>query len=547
MNRSDTSQDAFDLPDLWTDLQDLEDGSIAPEKREALMELLARSPAARRAYYEYFHQAAVLGIEADKAKEGERLINLFPPSRMRAWWAQPWVGVAAVLTILVVIGVLLIKPSQRPDSIVNPVVTQSLRGTAVDGTLWEMNGVRNTDNAESFEVKAGDSIRVLSGTLKLEFASGTQMIIQGPSSVAFPELRKPFVQEGLLWIDTGATDDDFEVSTSELVVRDIGTRFGVRVDENNFSEIHLHEGGVNVLSRESGIELATLAADGKGQAISADGNLTELPLADDPFPKMHKLLSGGSSYSAAILAQDPISYVKFYGGVEGRYDNEIPGGRTAKSGPSVTMHFIGVNEDERFKGFDMDNKSIYLPANESNAAATSVVAFLDASKGVSQRQGSATFWIKQVQGSKEDQVLWLAGKVDHKKGHPSGALACTYITSTGHVGFSLENRDNNIVLKSDQAINDNGWHHIGVTWGSNAASIYVDGKQVAHRSDVPELDEWVSYGNFVRFGKPTVEQYSKGMQNFHGWLDEFALWNRPLTPEEVSQQYNAAIGAESER
>lgn len=55
--------DSFDLSALWSDLQDLEYGSLAPDKREDLTELLNRSPAARRAYLEYFHQVAVLPLQ----------------------------------------------------------------------------------------------------------------------------------------------------------------------------------------------------------------------------------------------------------------------------------------------------------------------------------------------------------------------------------------------------------------------------------------------------------------------------------------------------
>lgn len=537
MNEEIIERDDFDLSALWSDLQDLEDDTLAIDKRESLTELLNRSPAARRAYQEYFHQAAVLRMEADKLMEKEQLGNIIKPLHVRAWWSRPWTAAAAAVLILA--AILSFLTVDNP-----PSGPEQMRAVASSGSEWEINEIRQASVAQ---VNPGNSIRVLSGAVKFELDSGSIMVMQGPCKVKFSELRKPLLQEGLLWIDTGATEDTFEVSTSELVVRDIGTRFGVRVGENNLSEIHLHEGGVNVVSRESGIKLVTLAATGKGHAITADGTLTELPLVEDPFPAIQTLLSGGSAYSSAIIAQNPISYVKFYGGVEGRYDNEIRGCRTTKSGPSVSLHSTGVDEDHRFKGFDAGNQSLYLPANESNDEASSVVAFLDGSKGISQQQGSVTFWIKQVGGKNQDQILWLAGKIDDKKGHPSGALACTNITADGYVEFTLENGENTAILKSNDSIHDEQWHQIGITWGSNTASIYLDGKQVAHRSDVPELEEWVSYGNYVRFGKPTVEQYRQGMQNFHGWLDEFALWNRTLTPEEIANQYKAAIGAGSER
>lgn len=531
---SDAEPDPFDLPALWSDLQDLEDDSMAPDKRGELTELLDRSPAARRAYLEYFQQAAVLRMEADKVMEKERLADIIKPLHVRAWWGRPWTAVAAALIMVAALGFLLVK---KPDGV------ERMRAVASSGSQWEINGVRQAGEAQ---VNPGITIHVRSGTVKFHLHSGSIMVMQGPCEVGFPELRKPLVQNGLLWIDTGSTADSFEVSTADLMVRDIGTRFGVRVAENKRTEIHLHEGGVNVLSRESGIELVTLAASGKGHSISADGTLTELPIADDPFPGLQSQFSGGSDYRNAILAQNPTSYVKFDGGVEGRYDNEVRGRRTAKSGSSVSIHSVGINEESRFRGLDPDNKSIYFTKGKGRSRDTSVVAFLDGESGVSQRQGTVTFWVKQADGTKEDQILWLTGKTHPAKGAPTDSLAYTNITAAGYVGFSMENGNETVTLKSNQAIHDGKWHHIGITWGPNVASIYLDGRKVAHRSDVPTLNDWVSYGNYVRFGKPTDNLLRNGIQNFHGWLDEFAVWNRPLAPEELAEQYNAAIGTGGE-
>lgn len=551
MNEENARQESFDLPALWAGLQDLEDGSIAPDSREALMDLLNESPAARMAYFEYFHQAAVLEMEAAKMSEEEQLAKIMTPMRVQSWWIPRVWAAAAVLMLAAVLGFLMVSKylGENKTQIVDSREQDELEhmfAVASIGSEWEINKIPQIGATESVEVKAGDSIRVLSGTVKLEFTSGSQIIIQDASSVIFSELRKPLVEQGLLWIDTGATDDAFEVSTSELIVRDIGTRFGVRVGEDNRSEIHLHEGGVNVHSRESGIQLATLAADGKGQAVSADGNLKELPLEEDPFPSMHKLLSGRSAYTTAILSQNPISYVKFYGGVEGRYDNEIRDRRTAKSGPAVALYPSSVNEDSRFKGFGSDNQSLYLPANERSNWSTSVVAFLDGSAGISSQAGSATFWIKRKDEAEQNQVLWMTGKINPEKNTFTGDLIHTFITPTGQIGFSFNDGNRTLVLKSDQTISSGTWHHIGITWNPNSAGIYIDGQQSAYRDDMPNREEWVSVGNFVRFGKPNPEQIRNGVGSFHGWFDEFALWNRPLTPEGVAQQYKAAIGEESE-
>lgn len=527
----------LDLPDLWATLQDLESGNIAPRKRSALMKLLESSPAARKAYFEYFHMAAVLQMEAAKLRESKNPVLRAVSRSARIKRSEPWLAAAAVVVLALVIGGLVVHKLRQPESLI---------AQAPSNTQWVINGIRKEGPTDGHTVNRGDSIRVLSGTVKLELKSGSVMVMQGPSQVSFPEIRKPALQEGWLWIDTGTTDDAFEVSTRELVVRDIGTRFGVRIGDSGRSEIHLLEGGVNVISQESGIKLATLAPDGKGRAITADGTQSELPLAEDPFPLLQSLLSGRSGYETEVIAQKPSGYWKFDGALDNSFDNEVQGHRKAKSGPSLSIHPSGVNEEAHFPGFSPYNKSLYFPAGENKrTASTSVIAFLDADDGVSRRQGAMTFWIKQKEGAEGDQMLWLAGS-HSVNGAPTRSLAYSTLTASGHLVFSMVNGNRDASVKSSQSIEQGRWHHIGISWDQAALNLYMDGRRVAHRSDAPALDEWVSFGNFVRFGKPTDDLLPMGIRNFHGWLDEYALWDRPLTPEEVDRQFRAARGTGSD-
>ena len=49
-------------------------------------------------------------------------------------------------------------------------------------------------------------------------------------------------------------------------------------------------------------------------------------------------------------------------------------------------------------------------------------------------------------------------------------------------------------------------------------------------------------GRYVRFGKPSSQMGERRVQPFTGWVDEIALWNRPLTHAEVHHQYQSARG-----
>ena len=89
---------------------------------------------------------------------------------------------------------------------------------------------------------------------------------------------------------------------------------------------------------------------------------------------------------------------------------------------------------------------------------------------------------------------------------------------------------------------DDRWHHIAASWGPSAVDLYVDGRRVGRVDDFGSLKPGVMQGEYVRFGKPSSDLASEGKQPFIGWVDEIAIWNRPLGRAEIAQQFKAALG-----
>ncbi len=530
MNERDDNDDSFDLSAFWGDLQDLEDGTLAPERREAITALLNRSPAARRAYFDYFHQAAVIGMEAAKILEGGKMASVIPLSRKRPWKSH--LAIAAALAVLAaLIGTVLIGNKRRNGE---------MRAVAVEGTVWELNGVSRSAAEMETTVKPGDALRVLSGMVKFELASGSVLVLQGPARVSFPGTRHPVLEEGWLWIDTNGSTDAFEVSTPSFKVRDIGTRFGVRVGNDGGSEIHLLEGGVEVAAKNGGGEPVRLSPDGKGVAVGSDGARRAVPLANDPFHMLQRIMSGQGTYRTAILSQNPSGYWKFDEEEALWSENEVHEQRRARCGPQVRAIQPGTDGVEPIPGFGAANRAVYLPGDENMRPGQSVVALLDGGEGVGRAQGAVTFWIRSSGTRTEPVTLWIAGAINPYDRAPGHSLAHAYLDASGRLSFVMANGPEEAVVISERKIADELWHHIGVSWTASAIELYVDGEQVARREGIPLLDQWFSYGNFLRFGKASDNDVKKGFRGFQGWFDEFAIWGRPLTPDEVRQQYRSA-------
>ena len=103
---------------------------------------------------------------------------------------------------------------------------------------------------------------------------------------------------------------------------------------------------------------------------------------------------------------------------------------------------------------------------------------------------------------------------------------------------------NAIPVEIEFPISDGQWHHIVFAIedaGKAEVSIYMDGEpQEVIAGDVKELD------NFVPFVEPIFigagNNRGAVSRNFPGLIDEVRIYNRPLTEDEVTQNFESKIG-----
>ena len=158
-----------------------------------------------------------------------------------------------------------------------------------------------------------------------------------------------------------------------------------------------------------------------------------------------------------------------------------------------------------------------LSTKEGQHALVKNAAGVDLSKDF-----SVVAWIKTLQGgtilSKTSAGKWVpGGKTLFVEG---GALTL----DIGWVG----------AVRSSKTINDGQWHHVAVTYKaeSGAVRLFVDGKADAAGSLKSVTDP---AGSQVRFAL-TSDDFPRAEGNrLNGALDEIALYNRVLSPAEVTK------------
>lgn len=106
-------------------------------------------------------------------------------------------------------------------------------------------------------MQAGDDIRtehytLREGFVKLAYDSGANVVIQAPAQFTPLSRDKMLLHTGKAFVHVPGNAIGFTIDTPGSSIVDLGTEFGVYVDEQNSSEVHVVQGKVNLIAGLSG-------------------------------------------------------------------------------------------------------------------------------------------------------------------------------------------------------------------------------------------------------------------------------------------------------
>src|SRR3989344_3384374 len=106
--------------------------------------------------------------------------------------------------------------------------------------------------------------------------------------------------------------------------------------------------------------------------------------------------------------------------------------------------------------------------------------------------------------------------------------------------FSINNGTNTYNVFSDSSFRDTDWHNVVGVFGAGTMQIYVDG--LARDSTPPTGISGTirsDYRHVVCIGSEAHNCDNPAVSSFNGAIDDVAIWNRALSPTEVSQLASA--------
>lgn len=372
-------------------------------------------------------------------------------------------------------------------------------------------------------------LRLDSGLAQVVFYSGARLMIEGPAEFQLLSPGEALCRSGRFMTEVPTQAVGFRLRTPQMDITDLGTQFGVEVTALR-TEAHVFKGSVEI--QPSMTSEKRRLAEGSGAVAEHSHPLRLIPSSRAGFASLFELQakSAGSDFSryagwredSQRLNGDPSLLVHFDFEEAGPPDwllrNASHAGTAEPSGTIVgcqptdgrwpkkpALEFRGVSDRVRLRvPGEFDSMTL---------AAWVRIQGLD-------REFNSLF---MCDGFSPGTVHWLIRK--------DGVLGLTVI---GSPADNYQIVASPPVLPLDQF---GRWIHLAVVLDGSAKRVthYLNGRAVAgkelrirppFRVGIAELGNWNASG-FTQ-NDPAL------IRNFSGAMDEFCLYSRALSPDEIS-------------
>tara|TARA_Y100001960_G_C14775427_1_gene882849 strand:- start:3194 stop:4873 length:1680 start_codon:yes stop_codon:yes gene_type:complete len=233
------------------------------------LELGARTP------LEISNNATPIQISQSTSQfyKGQSTKQILSPS----WKPLPWIAAAAV--VLLFAGSLSFLINKRVS--ITPSEAKAVESETIthDGLaiLMESVGANFVDNGMQPTKTNGilypGEIILESGITAIEFYSGARVILEGPAILELTSENSAILREGRIRAQVPPQACGFSVSTPQIEVIDLGTEFGMNIEEDgHLTEVHCFSGLVDIYEDAMSQNPKALRSLESGEAVRIQPN-----------------------------------------------------------------------------------------------------------------------------------------------------------------------------------------------------------------------------------------------------------------------------------
>ncbi|MBN1912203.1 MAG: FecR domain-containing protein [Pirellulales bacterium] len=242
-------------------IQSLHDQRITPEQRARLEQWLYEDEEACRVYIHYMQLYSSLHWQMSENRDLQPPTSLGAPPALRTpilgflgdvcRWGGDYLSRGPVISFLLALGlpavmilVLVLHLVRQPAMQVPTMPSTVARVTRTYDCVWTEEGTPARIDAD---LAAGRRLHLSEGIAELTFDDGTKVILQGPATFDTIGRTRGFLSSGSLVANVPKGAEGFAIETPSALIVDLGTEFGVHVEETTgTAEVHVFQGEVEL-------------------------------------------------------------------------------------------------------------------------------------------------------------------------------------------------------------------------------------------------------------------------------------------------------------
>jgi hypothetical protein len=450
----------------------------------------------------------------------------------------------AAASALLAVGLYLAFGGAPPDT-PGPAPQEGVRlATAikVEDVRWEPGDGLAPGEGEA--VTPG-RLRLASGRLTLAFFNGVSLSIEGPADLELLGADRVFCHHGKLRARVSRGAEGFTVLSPGYEIVDLGTEFGLNLEPGGKSRVMVFEGeaAVSVLDKDGRPVRGALLQRYRSVEVDPDaGHIVDVPSQPEAFiPLGHFVpapLELDAGYAEAVRDAKPWGYWRFESLVNHRVPNEVAGGPALRAFGGIKLErspggngWAYFRPDHHTQAFWMDGE--WTPPRAGGYAIELwVQADLPSPNAYGQTALVSLIAKDDSKATNHLAYLELAARGRRFPHEPCAVRFLDRWPAAMTGGTDVFSR---------RTVVPSQWHHFVGQKSGDTLELYVDGEQVGTSPAKPCLQGpndpittacLLLVGRLKRFSRPPE---MSEVRPFEGRLDELAVYDRALTPDEIAR------------
>ncbi len=352
-------------------------------------------------------------------------------------------------------------------------------------------------------------------------------VIEAPARFTVRSSQRLDLAQGKVYGIVNDTARNLTIHTPTAVIVDLGTEFGVRVQPTGESDVVVYSGRVAIYPGATEVDEKTPPAQVLEKATAAQITHTGIhPLEPAAVDFLRDL---PDSYTWELLATRPLAYWNFADSQEGRIANLLSPYRMTGRIEGAAL----IDRDDAVAGASL------------RLVDDTACVVIDDEPGMDDRLTAYTvaMWVKPLSTTPQNIFLRTHSELgpivrfSHQVRIDEQGRFAHYVFSS--VDGSISARADNYWYLDAPATDSpkpGEWQHVVISAQDHGwIRLYINGREQKAVA-VPgrlqrEMNQW-------RIGGPSGLVSGEQSQPFTGWVDEIVLYDRVLTPAEITHLFN---------